>query len=59
MANFIFSLILFAIGTAIAGPVFGFLGLITWYIATIYFTSWDATETARQQRAGSYIRHGY
>ena len=39
MVNFMLSVILFAIGTAIAGPVFGFLGLIAWYIATIYFTS--------------------
>ena len=47
MTNFIFSVILFAICTAIAGPVFGFLGLIAWYIATIYFTSRNAAETAR------------
>ncbi len=40
-------MILFAICTAIAGPVFGFLGLIAWNISTIYFTSGNAAETAR------------
>ncbi len=53
MINIIFSVILFVICTAIAGPVFGFLGLIAWYIATINFTSRDVTKTARQWRAST------